>query len=249
MEYSDAINMVEEMRARFDAGFSSSDKRQIEELYYEVSGKKFTPTNCNDCYRDAFISIYNYLKTNKKMKEKCSYSLLGGVIIQDFENSKIYTNDNLTDEVAEEYLKRFPAQIEMFGEHPDDWEERIKDVEKEETQTPIDKEDAEKEKVSTDKATVEDKGTVETEVMDKKVEATNAEDSKTEAAIDKVVNEDKLKKELIEELVDRLEDGSTVKQLQDDYKDYVVQGVKITQENLDKYLEEAEDIVVELQKK
>lgn len=125
MEYQEALNMADDLRARFDAGFSVSDKESIAELYSEVLRKEFKKTNCNDCYRDALIEVYNYLKTEGKMKEKCAYSLLAGVIIQDFESGKIYTNANLTDEVAESYLKKFPKQIQMFAKYPDNWEERI----------------------------------------------------------------------------------------------------------------------------
>lgn len=124
MKYQEALFMVDDLKTRFDAGFSSSDKESISELYREVLRRELKRTNCNDCYRDALIEVYNYLKTEKKMKEKCAYSLLAGFIIQDFENGKMYTNANLTDEVAEDYLKRFPKQIQMFAKFPDDWEER-----------------------------------------------------------------------------------------------------------------------------
>lgn len=124
MKYQEALFMVDDLKTRFDAGFSSSDKENISELYREVLRRELKRTNCNDCYRDALIEVYNYLKTEKKMKEKCAYSLLAGFIIQDFENGKMYTNANLTDEVAEDYLKRFPKQIQMFAKFPDDWEER-----------------------------------------------------------------------------------------------------------------------------
>lgn len=125
MKYQEALNMVDDLKTRFDAGFSASDKESIAALYSEVLHKELKGKNCNDCYRDALIEVYNYLRTEKKMKEKCTYSLLAGAIIQDFENGKVYTNANLTDEVAEGYLKRFPKQIQMFAKSPDNWEERI----------------------------------------------------------------------------------------------------------------------------
>lgn len=123
--YQEALLLADELKARFDTGFSAPDKESIVKLYVEVLRKDFKRTNCNDCYRDALIEVCNYLKREKKMKEKCAYSLLAGVIIQDFESGKIYTNANLTDEVAENYLKKFPKQIQMFGQKPDNWEERI----------------------------------------------------------------------------------------------------------------------------
>lgn len=124
MTYEEALLIVNELRGRFESGFSTSDKEAIETLYQEVLRKEFKRTNCQDCYRDALIEVYNYLKTEKKMKAKCLYVLLAGVIIQDFANGKVYTNANLTDEVAEGYLKRFPKQIKMFQSYPEDWETR-----------------------------------------------------------------------------------------------------------------------------
>lgn len=124
MTYEEALLIVNELRGRFESGFSISDKEMIETLYREVLRKVFKRTNCQDCYRDALIEVYNYLKTEKKMKAKCLYVLLAGVIIQDFANGKVYTNANLTDEVAEGYLKRFPKQIKMFQSYPEDWETR-----------------------------------------------------------------------------------------------------------------------------
>lgn len=122
MTYEEALLIVNELRGRFESGFSTSDKEVIETLYREALRKEFKRTNCQDCYRDALIEVYNYLKTEKKMKAKCLYVLLAGVIIQDFANGKVYTNANLTDEVAEGYLKRFPKQIKMFQSYPEDWE-------------------------------------------------------------------------------------------------------------------------------
>lgn len=124
MTYEEALLIVNELRGRFESGFSTSDKEVIETLYREALRKEFKRTNCQDCYRDALIEVYNYLKTEKKMKAKCLYVLLAGVIIQDFANGKVYTNANLTDEVAEGYLKRFPKQIKMFQSYPEDWETR-----------------------------------------------------------------------------------------------------------------------------
>lgn len=175
--------MADELKARFDAGFSSSDKESIAELYREVLHKELKRTNCNDCYRDALIEVYHYLKTEKKMKEKCAYSLLAGVIIQDFENGKVYTNANLSDEVAEGYLKRFPRQIQMFAKYPENWEERI----------------------------------------------------------GKVVEE--LNEELVSEMAERLEEGTTKRQIREDYKGYLLDGKKLTNKQIDMYLKAASDFV------
>ena len=41
---------------------SSSDKSDIEVMYHEVFGRTFIRTSCGDCYRDAVIEMYSYLK-------------------------------------------------------------------------------------------------------------------------------------------------------------------------------------------
>lgn len=120
MKVEDAKTIVEELKGRFEAPFSSSDKAHIVRLYWEVLGKEFKPTSCQQCYHDALIEVYLYLKKYNKMKEKCNYRMRAGFIIScpRFENGKIYTNDNLTDEVAEEYLAQFPKNVEMFQQLP-----------------------------------------------------------------------------------------------------------------------------------
>lgn len=184
MKYQEALSMVDDLKTRFDAGFSVSDKESIAELYSEVLRKELKRTNCNDCYRDALIEVYNYLRTEKKMKEKCAYSLLAGVIIQDFENGKVYTNANLTDEVAECYLKRFPKQIQMFAKHPENWEERT----------------------------------------------------------GKVIPED-LNEELVGEIAERLKEGTTKRQLREDYKGFQLGEKKLTNKQVEMYLKAASEAI------
>ena len=50
-----------------------------------------------------------------------NYRLKAGAIIMcpDFHIGQIYTNDNLTDEVAAEYLGKFPAQANIFSKIPE----------------------------------------------------------------------------------------------------------------------------------
>lgn len=108
------------------ASLSYSDKAEIERLYKEVLDKKFIRTSCNDCYRDAVIEMNVYLKKNKNMKEKSEYGLKNGALLQmGFGSSEMYTNANLTDEIAEKYLAKNPSGIKFFAKKPEDWEERV----------------------------------------------------------------------------------------------------------------------------
>ena len=116
MTLEQAKTLTNDLRGRFNAPFSSFDKQSIAQLYYEVLGKEFKPTTCQQCYHDALIEIYLYLKRENKMKAKCNYRMRAGFIINcpTFHNGTVYTNANLTDEVAEEYIAAFPQNADLF---------------------------------------------------------------------------------------------------------------------------------------
>lgn len=111
--------------------FTKEEKADIERMYTDILDKTFVKTSCNDCYRDAVFEMYAYLKKNGKMKEKTIYKLKNGTLLQmGFGSGEFYTNANLTDEVAERYLAKYPERINYFAVYPEDWKERIKPVEK-----------------------------------------------------------------------------------------------------------------------
>lgn len=120
MTYKEAMLIVEDLKGRFDAPFGSSDKQNIECLYTEVLRKRFVPTSCQQCYHDALVEIYVKLKKDKKMPKVCNYRLKAGFIIScpDFYNGKIFTNENLTDKVAKEYLAKYPKMEDYFQKIP-----------------------------------------------------------------------------------------------------------------------------------
>ena len=125
MTYSKALETVERLKTTISNEFSASDKENIVTLYREVLRKEFVKSTCNDCYRDALIEVYTYLKREGKMKEKSDYTLKNGVVIQVFGTNKVYTNENITNETAEAYLKEYPKAINQFAHYPDDWEARV----------------------------------------------------------------------------------------------------------------------------
>lgn len=126
MTVQEVVNKLKELGGK--SSLSSSDKSSIVVLYQEVLGRKFVRTSCSDCYRDAVIEMYSYLRKNGKMKEKSNYALKNGVLLQmNFGSSEMYTNDNLTDEAAEKYLASHPKGISLFSVTPDDWEKRAKE--------------------------------------------------------------------------------------------------------------------------
>lgn len=126
MTVQEVVNKLKELGGK--SSLSSSDKSSIAALYQEVLGRMFVRTSCSDCYRDAVIEMYSYLRKNGKMKEKSNYALKNGVLLQmNFGSSEMYTNDNLTDEAAEKYLAANPKGISLFSVAPDDWEKRAKE--------------------------------------------------------------------------------------------------------------------------
>lgn len=125
MDYDEVMSNLKSMRSRFDDGFSSLDRSYLDSLHYELFGKVITNRGCSDCYRDAFILIVNHLKKTKAMPQKCNYRLKPGVVIQFFGKSAVYTNPNLTDEVAEKYLGLNSDNKRMFSDLPSDWETRV----------------------------------------------------------------------------------------------------------------------------
>lgn len=120
MTYEDAQRYIDELMTRFNASFSAADKSLIESLYRDVLGKAFQATTCQRCYHDAVMEMALYLRKEKQMKPKTRYTMRAGFIIAcpAFHNGKIYSNANLTDEVAEEYLAMFPNQKKYFDENP-----------------------------------------------------------------------------------------------------------------------------------
>ncbi len=127
LTYDEAIRLLEDMKGRFNDGFSSLDHSIIEELYGKVLNRVFTRTGCNDCYRDAYVLIYSTLKRTKEMPtRKSQYILKAGALLRKPGSNKFYANPLPNDEVPESYLAEFPTQINLFASYPPDWEERVK---------------------------------------------------------------------------------------------------------------------------
>lgn len=124
-EYDVIMSRLTEMRSRFDSGFSSSDRNYIEQLYRTVLGKVVRRSGCADCYRDAFLETFTYLKRLGTMPTKPNYVLKAGVIVHPTGTNKFYANANIPDEVAEQRLAEYPESISDFLSYPIDWEARV----------------------------------------------------------------------------------------------------------------------------
>ena len=58
------------------------------------------------------------------MANQKKYIMRAGFIIHSpiFDGGKVYTNDNLTDDVAERYMETFPMKKSMFDRNPNSTE-------------------------------------------------------------------------------------------------------------------------------
>ena len=121
MLLEEAKRMLADVRTRFDGAFSPADKDTIARLYAAVLGRPFRATSCQRCYHDAVIEVTLYLKRHNRMAQEKNYIMRNGFIIAcpTFHDGKIYTNENLTDEIAAEYLERFPDRAKFFAKIPE----------------------------------------------------------------------------------------------------------------------------------
>lgn len=92
-------------------------KERIDRLYWAVCRKHLRKCNCKDKYKDALMEIYAKLKYHQNTNTTMTKArLVKGVVLQWKGNH--YTNNNLTDEVAREFLVAFPQRKDWFEELP-----------------------------------------------------------------------------------------------------------------------------------
>lgn len=92
---------------------TSVRKAKIRKAYEELTGQKIKIT-CNTCYIEALLTI-----TNSKEMATARYELKKGVLLQAFgDASKTCTNDTLTDELGDWYMKHYPEKAVLFARIP-----------------------------------------------------------------------------------------------------------------------------------
>ena len=119
MTREEAINLFNELSGVVgQTPIPEAVKQDVRRLYRYVTGEPLKQCNCPDLYSDAIIVIRLKLKTMSEKKQ--SYKLKRGVVIQPAGTNQAYTRDNLTDEVAREYLKKFPNKANLFDAIPEE---------------------------------------------------------------------------------------------------------------------------------
>lgn len=102
--------------SRAQQPYSAAEESNISTLYTAVTGKKVRDCNCKDKWHDAIIEALVYLRKNGKMKQHCDYKLRAGVILH--VGTSVYSNANLTNEVAAQFLKEHPQAVSRFAKIP-----------------------------------------------------------------------------------------------------------------------------------
>lgn len=117
MTRENAVSELVGLKERFKSPYNPTDKEMIRDLYLAVLGKVFVPTSCQNCYHDAVIEMWLYLKKDGKMAQQKKFILKAGAILQcpDINAGEVYSNANLTDDVAREYLLKFPSRANLFA--------------------------------------------------------------------------------------------------------------------------------------
>lgn len=119
MTREEAINLFNELSGVVgQTPIPEAVKQDVRRLYRYVTGEPLKQCNCPDLYSDAIIVIRLKLKTMSEQKQ--SYKLKRGVVIQLQDTTEVYTRDNLTDEVAREYLEKYPNKANLFDAIPEE---------------------------------------------------------------------------------------------------------------------------------
>lgn len=123
LSYIEVMERLSEMRDRFDAGFSNSDRLFINNMSVVVLSKSVRNTACGDCYRDAYLEIYHKLKMLGTMPKEKKFVLRAGVLLHF--NGKMYVNENLTDDISIAAIADNEGRKDLFQKYPDNLDELV----------------------------------------------------------------------------------------------------------------------------
>lgn len=119
-------NTLQELERVEKRALTLDQKATIAELYGIVLQKEFNATSCNDCYRDAVIEMLCYIRRHGEIKPVRKYRLKAGVVLQKaFGSATFYTDANITDEVAREFLRNDKSLVSLFSSLPGNWQEDV----------------------------------------------------------------------------------------------------------------------------
>lgn len=121
MTDKEALDELNDLRGLADTGSLAVAKERVEKLYFAVLGKHLRRCRCKNILQDALLEIYTKLRKHDNTKtmnqNKAKARLVNGVVI--FWKGNHYTNANLTDKVAKEFLEAYPKRTDWFAVIPE----------------------------------------------------------------------------------------------------------------------------------
>lgn len=128
MEYEEVIETLEHLRSLIEAGaddsiYNENDREIIQRLHRAEFGSGVRECGCKNRFTDAVILLYQRISKRKTMNNKNKYQLRAGVLI--WLGTNCYSRANLTDKVAEKWLKLHPDGKDNFDRLPDDEKEKV----------------------------------------------------------------------------------------------------------------------------
>lgn len=104
------------------ATYTDDEAARISAAYLQIFKKQVVRT-CGNCLGDALAALVSmYRKYPERMKEQndCKYQLRAGLLIRlNFGDNVYYSNANLTDKVAEEYILANQSRLSDFAKYPE----------------------------------------------------------------------------------------------------------------------------------
>ena len=92
-------------------------RERVDRLYWAVGHKHLRKCRCKNVEKDALLEIYAKLMFHQKTSTAMTKArLVNGVVLQ--VGGKHYTNANLTDEIARQFLDVFPMRKDWFSVLP-----------------------------------------------------------------------------------------------------------------------------------
>lgn len=143
MTREEAVALMEELAPLVYTDELRKHEEEVKALYWEVCGLTLAKCHCPNKFSDALVEVRKRLKSEIPMANEVKHRLNRGVIIW-LDNSP-YNNSNLTDEVAAEYLSRYPGNAELFERVPEQEAEQEPEQEPEVSEVAEQAEDAENE--------------------------------------------------------------------------------------------------------
>ncbi|MBD5131897.1 MAG: hypothetical protein HDT28_04815 [Clostridiales bacterium] len=126
LEFEEIASLCEDRelfgRVVSNATYTPQEAARIGVAYLQIFKKQIVQT-CGNCVGDALSELVAlYRKNPERMKEQntCKYQLRAGMLIRlHFGDNVYYSNANLTDKVAEEYIMAKPSRLSNFSKYPE----------------------------------------------------------------------------------------------------------------------------------